>query len=296
MSDGLMRGRSALSSARQEGLEEATYFNSGHVRETTARNLSQHHVLSQRLPASGNAALGASALIQAALGVEFTLSGLNKLAERDYVANFNAFVRSTPGATSGILSSAVRTLVLPNIGILARLIEVTELLVGVILLIGAVEIGRRRFAGPLGAQHGYEAPVALVSGLAGLIVAGLAFSIGLLLGEGLPTITPGRAFTTAIPVELLIVPLGVAIAWLEFGRFLILRRSPAAPPVVPVRLDQQPKGPNHGLETSDDGTAGILCHPPCGSFLEARRSRPRLLTGHLCGTPNESTQEGGTQK
>lgn len=60
--------------------------------------------------------------------------------------------------------------------------------------------------------------VALVSGLAGLVAAGLALSIGLLLGEGFPAITPGRALTTAIPVELLIVPLGVAIAWLELGR------------------------------------------------------------------------------
>ena len=78
--------------------------------------------------------------------------------------------------------------------------------------------------------------MALVAGLAGLVAAGLALSIGLLLGEGFPAITQGRAFTTAIPVELLIVPLGVAIAWLEFGRFLILRRPPAAAPVVPSRL------------------------------------------------------------
>jgi hypothetical protein len=35
---------------------------------------------------------------------------------------------------------------------------------------------------------------------------------------------PGRAFTSAIPVELLIVPLGLSVAWLEFGRFVVLRR------------------------------------------------------------------------
>ena len=33
-------------------------------------------------------------------------------------------------------------------------------------------------------------------------------------------------FTTAIPVELLIVPLGLSVGWLEFGRFLVLRRRP----------------------------------------------------------------------
>jgi len=196
---------------------------------------------SKRLPASGNSALAASALIQAALGLEFTLSGLNKLANPHYVANFNAFVRSTPGARGGMLSSLVQLLVLPHISLFAGFIEVTELLVGAILLIGAVEIGRRRFSGRLGAQHGYEAPVALVSALAGLAAAGLALSIGMLMGEGLPAIMPGRDLTTAIPVELLIVPLGIAIAWLELGRFLVLRRVPATSAMTSGRPDQQPQ-------------------------------------------------------
>src|SRR5207248_10379635 len=39
----------------------------------------------RRLPASGNTALAASALIQAALGIEFFLSGLNKFADPNFV-------------------------------------------------------------------------------------------------------------------------------------------------------------------------------------------------------------------
>ena len=49
-------------------------------------------VLSKRLPASGNFALEASALIQAAVGLEFALSGLNKLVDPRYVFNFTGFV------------------------------------------------------------------------------------------------------------------------------------------------------------------------------------------------------------
>ena len=41
----------------------------------------------RRIPASGNAGLAASGLIQAALGVEFFLSGLNKFADPNYVHN-----------------------------------------------------------------------------------------------------------------------------------------------------------------------------------------------------------------
>jgi hypothetical protein len=177
---------------------------------------------SRRLPASGNTALAASALIQTALGIEFVLSGLNKFADPHYIQNFNQFVSSNPGTTSGILSGLVKAVVLPNVAFFATLLQFTELALGIVLLLGAVEVGRRRFSGRVGREHGYEAPVALVAALAGLAVAGLSLSIAVLMGEQLPTIMPGRAFTTAIPVELLLVPLGVAVAWMEAGRFRVL--------------------------------------------------------------------------
>jgi hypothetical protein len=196
---------------------------------------------SRRLPASGNTALAASALIQTALGIEFLLSGLNKFADSHYVQNFNQFVSSNPGTMTGILSGLVKGLVLPNVAFFATVLKFTELALGIVLLLGAVEVGRRRFSGRFGREHGYEAPVALVSVLAGLAVAGLSLSIAVLMGEQLPTIMPGRAFTTAIPVELLIVPLGVAVAWMEAGRFLVLwRHRPASmlaslrPQVIPA--------------------------------------------------------------
>ncbi len=182
----------------------------------------------RRLPASGNTALAASALIQTALGIEFILSGLNKFADPHYVQNFSQFVSSNPGTKSGFLSGLVTGLVLPNVAFFASLLQFSELALGIVLLLGAIEVGRRRFSGRVGREHGYEAPVALVSALAGLAVAGLSLSIAVLMGEQLPTIMPGRAFTTAIPVELLIVPLGIAVAWMEAGRFLVLwRHRPA---------------------------------------------------------------------
>jgi hypothetical protein len=187
-------------------------------------------VSAKRLPASGNTALASSAVVQAALGIEFALSGLNKFADPDYVANFTSFVRANPGATSGPLSALVQGVVLPNAEFFATLLKITELLLGPILLVGALEIARRRFAGRIGSAHGYEAAVALIAAAAGLTAAGLAFSIFLLMGGVLPTVMPGRAFTTAIPVELLIVPLGLSVAWLEFGRFLVLRRR------TPIRV------------------------------------------------------------
>jgi len=178
----------------------------------------------RRLPASGNTALAASALIQAALGIEFLLSGLNKFADPNFVRNFKAFVAASPGTQNGLLAGLIHTLVQPNIAVFAGLTKYTELGLGLVLLLGALEVGRRRLSGKLGIEHGYEAPVALVAALAGLAAAGLSLSIALLMGESLPTITPGRALTTAIPVELLLVPLGIAVAWMEAGRFRVLHR------------------------------------------------------------------------
>jgi len=195
---------------------------------------------SRRLPASGNTALAASALIQTALGIEFILSGLNKFADSRYVQNFNQFVSSNPGTQSGILSGLVKGLVLPNVAFFATVLKFTELALGIVLLLGAVEVGRRRFSGRVGREHGYEAPVALVGALAGLAVAGLSLSIAVLMGEQLPTIMPGRAFTTAIPVELLVVPLGVAVAWMETGRFLVLFRHRPVAMVASVRPQMIP--------------------------------------------------------
>ena len=178
-----------------------------------------------RLPASGNTALAASALIQAALGIEFFLSGLNKLADPNFVRNFTLFVNGSPGTRDGVMAPLIHALVLPNIAFFATLTKYTEIALGIVLLLGAIEVGRRRFSGALGRQHGYEAPVALVAALAGLAAAGLSLTIALLMGEQLPTIQAGRALTTAIPVELLLVPLGIAVAWMEFGRFRVLRRA-----------------------------------------------------------------------
>jgi hypothetical protein len=205
------------------------------LRTTTPLRLDR---TSHRLPASGNTALAASALIQTALGIEFILSGLNKFADPNYIQNFSQFVRSNPGTNSGILSGLTKGLVLPNVAFFATGLQFTELFLGIVLLLGALEVGRRRFSGRFGREHGYEAAVALVGALAGLAVAGLTLSIAILMGEQLPTIMPGRAFTTAIPVELLIVPLGVAVAWMEAGRFLVLRQRPVrvVAPAAPAGL------------------------------------------------------------
>ncbi|HEY3058876.1 MAG TPA: hypothetical protein VGL99_07890 [Chloroflexota bacterium] len=179
-----------------------------------------------RLPRSGNAALAAGALIQAALGAVFVVAGLSKVVAPNYTQQFRAFVQGSDGSSSGPLSIVIHSLVVPNLEVVANLARYTELAAGTVLVVSAVEVARRRFSGTLGAQHGYEPLVALVSSVAAFVLGALSLSIYVLQGGGLPTISPDLAFVSPIAVELLIVPLAVGIGWLEFGRFVALSSSP----------------------------------------------------------------------
>ena len=177
-----------------------------------------------RLPRSGNAALAAGALIQAALGAEFLLAGLSKFADPEFTTQFKGFVEGSPGAQSGLLAPVIQTLVVPNISLAADLARVTEVGAGVFLLVAALEVARRRFSGPFGTQHTYEPAVALLSSAAAVAVGGLSLMIYLIEGAMVPKVSPAFAFGSPIPIELMLVPLAFGIAWLEFGRFRALSR------------------------------------------------------------------------
>jgi hypothetical protein len=176
-----------------------------------------------RLPRSGNAALAAGAVIQAALGVEFLLAGLSKYADAEFTTQFKGFVEGSPGAKHGLIAPIIQALVVPHIALAADLAKFTEVAAGLFLLVAAVEVARRRFSGRLGMQHQYEPAVALLSSIAAAAVAGLSLSIYLIEGGGLPMVNPGFAFGSPIAIELMLVPLAAGIAWLEFGRFRALR-------------------------------------------------------------------------
>jgi hypothetical protein len=166
----------------------------------------------------------AAALIQATLGLEFLISGLDKFADPRYLGDFNQFVRVNPGAISGPASIIVKALVLPHIDIAAVTVLLVEATLGVVLLLGAFDLGWRGLFDHRPWRYRYQAGVALTSAAAGAGVAGLSLSIGLLMGEQLPTVMSVNAFTTAIPVELLLVPVGIGVALIEVGRFMAIRR------------------------------------------------------------------------
>jgi hypothetical protein len=120
--------------------------------------------------------------------------------------------------------------VLPHAWLAARLTTFAEIGAGVVLSLSSLEVARRRFSGRIGAQYAYEPAIALLSAAAALAAVGLSAGIYLIEGGGLPAVAADNAFGSPIAVELLLVPLGLGIAWLELGRFRALRqlRKPGA--------------------------------------------------------------------
>ncbi len=176
-----------------------------------------------RLPRSGNTALAAGALVQAAVGAEFVLAGLSKLADAQFATQFRAFVAGSPGAVRGPLAGVLQSLIVPNSGVMAELAQWTELLAGIILVVTALEVLRRRLADPLGAPHPYEPLVAVLSSVAAFALGVMSLGIYVIEGAPIPRVNPGFAFTSPVTIELFLVPLAFCVAWLEFARYRALR-------------------------------------------------------------------------
>jgi hypothetical protein len=189
-----------------------------------------HHTLTtERLPRSGNTALASGALIQAVIGLEFLLAGLNKVIDPDYLTQFHGYVGASPGATSGPLAGVFQFLLVANSDLMARVSMFIELVGGSILLITTLEVLRRRLAGSIGVQT-YEPLVALASSAAALILGGMSLSIYVLQGGSVPVLNPAFALTSPVAIELFLVPIALAIAWLEFSRFQAMRENALAGP------------------------------------------------------------------
>jgi hypothetical protein len=177
---------------------------------------------------NASAATAAALLIQAVLGLEFLLGGLNKLFVPNYAAQFKDFVSSSPGAQHGLLSQIVQVAVLPQFGIMAELARLTELGAGIVLLVTALELAARQLN--MGPGRRFQPAVALATAAAATMVGGLSLTIHLLHGGGVPGINPALAFGPPIAIELFNVAAALGIALLGFNRYRALRNvsRPAA--------------------------------------------------------------------
>ena len=183
-----------------------------------------------RFDVGRGAALGAAAAIQAILGLEFLLGGLNKYLDANFPAGFKSFVSSSAGAQTGVISPIVRTVILPNAAVFAELARFTELACGLALVIATANLFRGGFDIRDHARTRFERVVALLGFVAAVALGGLSLTIYLLKGGAFPGVNPRLALAPPVPVELINVLLASAVAWLQAGRLLALRTSGSAGP------------------------------------------------------------------
>ena len=184
-------------------------------------------------PVNASSTLVGIVSIQALLGLEFLLGGINKLATPAYTDRFRGFVAMSPGAQHGALSPILHTLVLPQFAIMAQLARFTELSAGLLLLVTAAEVVRLRFGGRW-LRH--EPLASLAAAAAAVTLGGLSMTIYLLQGGTIPGVNPASAFGPPIAIELFNVPIALVIAWVQLGRFFSVRSAQVAGRRLPAAL------------------------------------------------------------
>ena len=162
--------------------------------------------------------LGAAAIAQAILGLEFLLGGLNKYLDPSFADGFKNFVSASVGTQPSVLSPIVQTLVLPNAAVFAELARFTELAGGAVLLVATagLRLDSRTRPGWVVALAGLVAAVSLGC---------LSLTIYVLKGGVFPGIDPRLALAPPLPVEVVNVLLAGAVAWLQGGRLLAGRAA-----------------------------------------------------------------------
>jgi uncharacterized cupredoxin-like copper-binding protein len=167
--------------------------------------------------------LGAAAIAQAILGLEFLLGGLNKYLDSNFADGFRSFVSSSVGAQSSVISPLVRNLILPNSPLFAELARFTELAAGLVLVIATADLLRGGFGERGDARTRLERVIAVSGLVAAVALGGLSMTIYMLKGGAFPGVNPRLALAPPVPVELVNVLLAGAVAWLQTGRLLALR-------------------------------------------------------------------------
>jgi thiosulfate dehydrogenase [quinone] large subunit len=146
------------------------------------------------------------AVVEAAIGYEWLVSGLNKMLSPGFGSGLAKHLQSNlQGNPNRWYASLVDTLVMPHASLFAGLVEVGELLVALGMFLGAALwlSGRLRSITPRVLQMGVIA--ALVGGTL------MSANYMLMAGNTLPGLNPANAFNEGISIDTLLTLIGVGL-------------------------------------------------------------------------------------
>lgn len=138
------------------------------------------------------------ATLSAVQAWEWLFSGLTKLQNDAFIGGFQSFVSYAPGPYGRFMTTVVNAFP----ALMPRLVEATELGLGVALLVSAVLV--------IAPIRRARRPAILVAGAASMVGAVIAVNIAILVGDRPPWTLSMAPFGTGVPVEALLA--GVSIA------------------------------------------------------------------------------------
>lgn len=136
--------------------------------------------------------------VQAVIAYEWLVSGINKLLDPGFSTHLSAMLlQNMRGNPYGWYVTALQRLVLPHATQGAQLVAWGEAVVGVVLVLGAVQWALH--------PDGWVTTLLALLGCPALLVgAGISLNYYLLAGNGLPWINPANAFNDGVGLNALL--------------------------------------------------------------------------------------------
>ncbi len=154
------------------------------------------------------------AAIQIVIGAEWLVSGLNKIVSGDFPTGLAAILREGfKENPNDWYVSLLQWTILPHSVGFAYLLEGTELVLGLVLLTGALLLlsPQPRSGEP---QHALGVAFVASSLIACIVGAFLCVNFHFWMGDGImPTVAPSRPFDEGIDLDTLLPPLSLILAY-----------------------------------------------------------------------------------
>lgn len=165
-------------------------------------------------------------LVEMVIGYEWFISGLVKFVRGGFPAGLAAELVEKSEGTSAWFSSFLERAVIPNAVVFGYAVEISELLAGVVLLVGPL---LWLFAGDRLSDRGRSA-VLFLTAVAAIGATFLAIVLHLANGASHPWLIPNDAFDEGIDLDSVLPAIQIVIATVSIVLLRRLRRAPANPP------------------------------------------------------------------
>jgi hypothetical protein len=191
------------------------------------------------------------AVLQAIIGAEWLISGINKLAFGQFPQGLgDAINENLSDNPNGWYVLFLQHVIVPNSVLWGFVIEWSETLVGIALLGGALALlGKPRHRGE--SQHHLGIALSIASVTAAIICIVLCVNFHFWMGGSVivPNLNPGRPFDEGIDLDAILPLFSLVVIGSQLQLIALLRERPMFPRLVTFLRSHHPYQTEHTRET-----------------------------------------------